>query len=189
MPGQAWADISDYRDVKDIGYIILGTLLIDTIVIFLTRFYPGIFGCALNRWYDAFGGWAVVGDVGIIVIGFLIARYVYTKYFEKEFQWNPIVFLGLLIFVQIAHDILFYLGVILPIPEGHNQMIDIFKEYSEGGAKIIAGDSLLMVGSAIAAMLLKNQPDWLVANAGVVVLYALSYILFTKPVGGVCPTR
>lgn len=189
MGDKVWADISDYRDVKDILYITLGTLLIDTLVIFLSRFYPQLFGCALNRWYDLFGGWAVVADVGIIVIGFLIARYVYTRYFEKAFEWNPLVFLGLLIFVQVAHDILFYLGVILPIPEGHNQMIDVFKEYSEGGAKIIAGDSLLMVGSAIAAMVLKAQPDWIVANTGIGVLYALSYVLFTKPVGGVCPTR
>jgi hypothetical protein len=181
-----WKDISDYRETKDLLYITLGVLIVDVFVIFLSRYLPGLFGCALNAWYTEFGFMAVVADVGIIVIGFLIARYLYTKFFEKKYDWNPLVFVGLLILVQAIHDIIFYLGVIVPIPRGHNAMMDIFKDYSEGGAKILVGDSVLMVLSAITAMILKGQEDYSVGAIGISVLYAMSYILYTKPVGGVC---
>jgi hypothetical protein len=181
-----WLDISDYTNTNDLIYIVLAVLFVDVAVIFLARYFPEIFGCSLNKWYDTFGLCAVLADVGIIVIGFIISRFLYTKFVEPEVEWSPIYFLGILVGVQALHDILFYLGIIKQLPRGHNSMIDVFKDYSEGGAKILVGDAGLMVSSALVAMLLKGQDSFVNTSFGTLVLYALSYILFTKPVNITC---
>jgi hypothetical protein len=62
-------------------------------------------------------------------------------------------------------------------------MMDIFKDYSAGGAKIIAGDAGLMLGSAAIFLGLEQLPvagQWF---AALMALYTLPYILYTR-VGG-----
>ena len=59
-------------------------------------------------------------------------------------------------------------------------MIDVFKDYASGGPIIIAGDAGLMLGSAIAAMVLKGQEPYTVAFVGLLTVYALPYILETR---------
>lgn len=180
------ADIGDYKNVKDFLFIFIAVLFIDVLVIFLTRYFPDILGTNLNRWYDMFGLNAVIADVLIIVIGFAIARYVYTGYVKEKFtdgKWSPLYFTGTVVGVQLIHDLLFYFGIIKQIPRGHNAMMDVFKDYSEtGGAKILGGDALMMVGSSLVAMFLKNQATHGVALFGMLVSYALPYILYTKKV-------
>ena len=177
-------DISNYKIVKDLVYIILAVLFVDVVVIFLTRFVPEVFGASLNRWYDLFGLNAVIADVLIIVIGFIIARYVYTGYVKEKFadgKWSPLWFTGTAVGVQLIHDLLFYYGVITQVPRGQNMMMDVFKDYAaSGGAKILFGDALMMIGSAGLAMALKTQPAHLVASFGALTAYALPYILYTK---------
>ena len=130
-------DISNFRDTSDLFYIFFAILTIDVIVLFLTRYYK-IGGKFLNEWYDQFNLLAVLADVMIIFIGFLIARYIYTTYFYERFQWSPVYFIILLCIVQLVHDIIFYLGVIKPLPAGHNEMIDVFKRYAEDlGATVL----------------------------------------------------
>jgi hypothetical protein len=175
-------DISDYRDVSEIPLLFFAILTIDVTVLFLTRYFPGFFGKPLNDWYTKFGLAAVLSDVLVILIGFLIARYLYTWYFKEEYGWKPLVFGALLVVVQAVHDILFYVGVILPIPKGHNEMMDVFKAYAaSGGAKIIGGDALLMLGSLVVALWFKTQPSHVIVSVSSLVSYALTYILYTKP--------
>ena len=59
----------------------LSILLIDVIVIIIARF-TGLFGSVINIWYDKFGLNAVLADVLIIFLGFLVARWIYTKYLK-----------------------------------------------------------------------------------------------------------
>jgi hypothetical protein len=182
MSASASTDISDYKEVSDIPLLFFAILTIDVTVLFLTRYFPGFFGKPLNDWYTKFGLAAVLSDVLVILIGFLIARYLYTWYFKAEYGWNPLTFAGLLVAVQAVHDFLFYIGVILPIPKGHNDMMDVFKAYAaSAGGKIIGGDALLMLGSLGVALWFKTQPSHIVASVSVLVSYALTYILFTKP--------
>lgn len=161
--------------------IFFAILTVDVTVIFLTRYFPEIFGRPLNDWYTKFGLSAVLSDVLVILIGFLIARYIYTAWIKPTFGWNPLLFILALVGIQAVHDILFYLGVILPIPAGHNEMIDVFKAYSKGGAKIIGGDSLLMIGSALVAFAYKSIPAHATVSMNVLVTYAMTYILYTRP--------
>ena len=173
-------DISDYHNNSDLIFITVAVLITDIIVLFFTRYAPGIFGEALNLWYDKFGLAAVLSDVTVILIGFQITRYIYTTWIAPNISWSPLYFLALLILVQAIHDILFYLGVILQLPTGLNEMIDIFKSYSKGGAKIIGGDALLMISSFLITLLLKTQPTHITASTVLVALYTLPYILYNK---------
>lgn len=176
-----WEDISDSENHFDWIYIIIGVLLVEVTVIALARFFPDVFGKTLNIWYNRFKLSAVIADVVIILIGFWIARYVYSEWVWPTHDWNPAYFTGTTVVVQLAHDLLFYLGVIRPIPQGSNAMMDVFKEYAEsGGAKILAADSMMMIGSSIASMLLKSAPGFVTVFAGLIGLYIVPYILEAK---------
>jgi hypothetical protein len=177
-------DIGNYTNMKDMLYIFLAVLAVDVAVIFMTRFFPEVFGQNLNRWYDMFSLNAVIADVGIIFIGFLIARYIYTGYIKEKFaegKWSPLWFTGTLVGTQLVHDLAFYFGIIKQIPRGHNVMMDVFKDYAEsGGAKILFGDALMCIASVAGAVILKQQPMHAVAAFGSLVAYALPYILYTR---------
>jgi len=182
--GSARKDISNYNNTSDLWYILIAVLAIDVLVIFMVRFFPEVFGAAINRWYDMFGLNAVIADVGIIVIGFIIARYVYTKWIKAKFaegKWSPLIFTATAVGVQLIHDIAFYFGVIQQVPRGQNMMMDVFKDYAtSGGAKILLADALMMVGSSMLAITLKTAGGFSVTSFATLVAYALPYILYTK---------
>lgn len=173
-------DITDYENNGDWAYILLGILIVDVIVLFLTRYFPDFLGKNLNIWYERFGLSAVISDVFIIAIGFALARYAYRYFVPMSTEpMNVWLFLALLVGIQAIHDILFYVGVIVPLPRGHNRMMDVFKDYAAGGWRIIAGDAGLMLGSAFVAMALKEAPTHLTVFTGLLTIYTLPYILET----------
>jgi hypothetical protein len=173
------SDISNYKNVNDIPLFLLGILIVDIFVLFFVR-YIGIGGISLNKWYDKYGLLAVIADVFIILIGFMIAQYIYTILIKPKYGWNIIIFLILLVFIQFIHDILLYLLVILPFPKGHNGIIDIYKEYAnENSYKIIIGDACLMLGSAFVILCLKTLPKHIIAAIAVITIYIMPYILTT----------
>ena len=174
-------NISDYRDLTNIPYLLAGILFIDVLVLFLVR-YKGVGGKSLNGWYDNFGLEGVIADVFIILIGFVIGQYVYTHYVAPTYGWSPFLFVSLVVLIQVIHDIAFYYGVILQIPKGHNMMMDMYKFYAEeNGGLIIGGDALLMIGSALATFALKSMPDYAAMAVTILTVYTLPYILNTKP--------
>lgn len=174
-------DLSNFEAVGDIPLLLGGILTIDTIVLFLARFYPNILGEALNIWYDRFGLAAVLSDIFIILIAFFIARYIYTIYLKPRFGTNPWAFLATSMGVAVVHDILFYLGAILPFPRGANAMMDVFKVYAQrGGAVIIGADVGLMVGSFLFATLYKSIPPHAAASSIAGVIYMLPYALYQR---------
>jgi hypothetical protein len=181
--GTTVQDIGNYKNVYDLVYILLAVLVVNIAVLFLVRYSPELFGQALNRWYNDFGLNAVRVQVLSMFLGFIVARFVYTTFIKNQYadgKWSPLKFVGTLVGVQVLHDLLFYFGVISQVPRGHNSMIDVIKDYSLGGPKIIAGDAVMMIVSAGIAMLLKAQPTQVVASIGALSTYALPYILYTK---------
>ena len=173
-------DIGQFSKVADIPIIFFSIVAVDVLVLFLSRYFPTFFGKNLNRWYDEFGLSAVLADVLIILIGFLIARYIWSSFFQEKYGWNFLYFVGLLVFVQLIHDLFFYFAIIKPIPKGHNDMIDVFKDYAEGGGRILLGDAGLMAASAALAAFAKGfKPEWQIAGA-VFATYCLPYILYTQ---------
>ncbi len=170
--------LSDFKAVGDIPILFFAILTVDVVVLFLTRLYPKFFGTALNTWYDKFGLAAVLSDVTIILIGFLIARYIYTKFVYPKFGDSHALFIGLLVLVQFVHDVLFYLFGILPIPRGANQMMDVFKDYAKGGGKILAGDAGLMIASYGVGLAYKSIPQEYFLASSALVSYMLPYGLY-----------
>jgi hypothetical protein len=176
----AVANLGNYKAVEDWWFILPAILVVDTIVIFLVRFYPKTFGKPVNQWYDEFGLAAVLSDVSIIAIGIAITRYIYTNFFMEQEGWSIWYFIGLAIIIQMIHDMIFAFGIVKQIPKGHNSMIDVFKNYIEGGPVIVAADAAMVAGSIGLAAFLKNQDFHYTASVGLLTAYALSYILFTN---------
>lgn len=171
-------DLSDYQYFPQ---ILVAVLIVDLVVIFLVRYFPRFWGSTINIWYDKFGLSAVISDVLIIVLGFFLAQFVYRNYVKPRIGWNPMVFAAVLVGVQVLHDLLFYFGVIRPIPKGHNAMMDVFKVYAErGGSKVVAADAAMMLGSFGIASLLTSAAPAATPFAGVLAAYAVPYILTTQ---------
>ena len=176
-----WEDISDYHEISDWVYIVVGVLLVECLMIGLTRSFPTFFGKYLNLWYSRFKLSAVVADMLIVLIGFGIARYLYTEYIYPNHDWNPVYFTGSAVGVQVIHDLLFYFGIVKPTPQAKNGMLDVMKSYGdEMGAKAIGGDSAIMVLSSVASMLLKGSSANIVIAVALASAYAIPYFLETK---------
>jgi len=174
------ANVGNYKAIEDWWFYLPAILLVDTVLIFLVRFFPQFFGKPINQWYDEFGLAAVLSDVTIIAIGIAIARYIYTAFFMEEEGWSIWYFIGLAVVVQVIHDMMFGFGVVSKIPRGHNSMIDVFKAYIEAGPKIILTDSLMVAASIGIAAAMKNQDYHYTGFLSLFTLYSLSYILFTN---------
>ena len=173
-------NISNYTVESDLFYIFCAILTVDVVVLFLARNFK-VGGKFLNEWYDNFHILAVMADVVVIFIGFIIARYIYTTFFFDRFGWNAVYFILLLVFIQVLHDTLFYIGVIRSTPQGTNDMMDTFKRYAQDlGGQIIGGDALLMVSSAVIAMLYKIGPFHIAISVTALATYLLPFAIYTR---------
>lgn len=168
------------RSTADVAQLFAATLSLDTFVLFLVR-YLDVGGKSLNKWYDRFGLSAVLCDVSAIVIGFLLAQVVYPFIFST---YSLPLYLALVVVVQMIHDLFFYVFAIRPFPTGHNQMMDVFKEYAaEKGGRILIGDAGLMLGSAAFMELYRSLSPIGGGFLGIFSIYCLTYILYTKRQG------
>lgn len=147
--------------------------IVDLAVIVLSKFFP--LTKALGTWYREFGVVAVAQDILIIMLGIALVKFL----FPAATGW---LLAGLAIGIQILHDVLFYVGVIQQVPWGQNKIIDLFKAYAaEGSWKIIVADSAMIGSSALLMEALDNNlSDDQIGFIGMLVTYALSYIIYTK---------
>jgi uncharacterized protein YacL len=145
---------------------------IDFLVILLSKFYQ--MTTALNVWYKQFGIVAILSDCLVIVLGILLAQFI-----SPNASVTGLAIISVII--QVIHDTLFYIGVILPLPKGQNAMIDLFKKYaSEGGYKILLADSGMIAGTVFLADHLRSYTNDVVTFVGLLGAYALTFILYTK---------
>jgi len=154
---------------------------VDFIVMVITKVLPGQHLSflpptgALKLWYDKFGVAAVAADVFSLMLGVLVA----TLLFPNAYGLALVV---AAVFVQLLHDVFFYLVVIRGLPQGQNSMIDVFKSYAdEGGFTILFADSLMIMFTVLLAEL--NDlvlPYRVIALEAILGMYALIYITYTK---------
>jgi len=173
--------ITDFNSVGDILYIFVAALVVDFLTVIITK-YPGprpyFTVKALDDWYTKFGLAAVAADVLSVMIGVVVARYIFTAFNLS----GVLLFVAILILFQLCHDAFFFLAVIQPLPRGENTMIDVFKDYAiENGGKILVADAVLVLGTAAGATLLKNLPFHVTSFVGLVTAYALCFVTYTKP--------
>jgi len=163
-------DISRFENVTDYLPIFNATLITDLLVIVLFFYIIPGRSKTLERWYSEFRLSAVVADVFIIVIGFILARYFYPKLFSK---WDITYFLIMIVLVQVIHDVLFYL-FFMAVPKDSNYMVSMFKDYAaENGIKALIADSCMMVVASLLASQLKNMNT----NANIILMVVLVYLV------------
>ena len=162
-------NISNFNNVSDYLPILNGSIGSDLIIIFLL--YNGFFNSIyLKKWYKKYQLSAVIADVLILVIGIIIARYLYKYFFGAFSIWK---FTGLAVSIQIIHDILFYL-FFSSVPRGYNAMLDFFKDYAvEVGGGAILGDSFMMM----LACLLSSHFATYSLNSNIIILIVLTYFI------------
>ncbi len=145
---------------------------VDFLVILYSRFQS--LGKSLDMWYSEFGIVAVLSDCLVIVLGIMIAMFLVPGA-------SVLTLAGVSVVVQVIHDVLFYYGVILPIPAGYNRMIDVFKRYSaENSWKILVADALMIASTVAGADIvrgLSSEYQWFILLLGV---YALTYVIYTR---------
>ena len=130
---------------------------------------------ALSLWYDKFGLAAVSADVLSLVLGVLLATFLFPGAIGLQLVMAAV-------FVQMIHDIFFYFVVIQGLPQGQNEMIDVFKSYaSEGSWKILVADAL-MITSVVALASLSDLffSYRAIAFQALLGMYSLIYITYTK---------
>ena len=125
-----------------------------------------------QKWYVKFGLGAYLADVLALMIGFLIAHFIYPFLFKK---YNFIYFLILVVIVQLIHDILF--GLFLQQYKGNSEIFKVFQEYAkEVGYVILAGDAAMILSTAILYKLLESYNNTVLA---IVLLYVSPYFLYS----------
>ena len=153
--------------------LLTATTWIDLFVVFIHKFVFKMTN-SLDVWYSTFGMTAVTSDILIIVLGIALAKFLVPM----ATGWSLV---SVSVTIQMIHDILFYLGVISPIPIGHNKVIDLFKKYSsEGSWKILVADALMVTGSVFGMEYLEKVNTNIVVFLGLLAVYALTYIVYTK---------
>jgi uncharacterized protein YacL len=129
---------------------------------------------ALDIWYRDYGIVAVINDCLVIIIGVLLAQFLNPGASAFGLAITSVI-------IQVIHDYLFYIGIILPIPRGHNVMIDLFKRYaSEGSYKIILADSAMIASTVFLGDYLTQYSDKIVTFVGLLGAYSLTYLLYTR---------
>jgi uncharacterized protein YacL len=152
--------------------ILSAVVVVDFGTILLSKFLN--LGKSLDKWYAKFGMTAVLSDCLIIVLGIQLALLI-----EPKAAWFHVLMMA--VAIQIFHDIWFYFAVVVPIPKGHNEMIDLFKEYSqENSYKIIVADSLMVASTVVLAETLSYYHESVVSFVGLLATYALTYIIYTR---------
>jgi len=168
-------DISNYNNTDDYLPILVAVVTVETFVIFFTFLFSR--SKVLEEWYKTYRLSAVIADVIIVMIGIIIARFLYPFIFNGFTIWN---FVGLALGIQIIHDILFYCFFSL-VPKGSNRMIDTFKKYArEVGGYAIFGDSLIIIFSCLIASNLANYSFNTNIISLLFSLYFIPYLIYHK---------
>ena len=166
------ANISKYTSNSD-------WLPITAAVIFAEIFFIALYARIspmLAEWYKRFGLAAVMADCLVILLGFAVARYVFTA---LGWKFTPLRFVLTILAIQIIHDITYYFAIVVPYPNGSNSIIDYMKIYGKtGGVWPIVGDSSMVIVMSLLAMILAAQPSHVSISALLFGLYMVPYMIY-----------
>lgn len=163
-------------EVKDILSLLIGSIVVDTIIIGMNYGRFVFVSDVLTRWYTELRISAMIMDCGIIVlyavIGILLSR-------RAGWEEYPFLTLSSILGTQLVGDVLFYL-FFRSLPRG-SYVFDIFKDYSsEVGWNALWADSVMMTGTYLISLLLSDSSTGtnlllLIASA-----YVSQYVLYLK---------
>jgi hypothetical protein len=111
-----------------------------------------------------------MADVLSLVIGVIIARFVYTEF---KWKWSLALFLLVVVIVQLIHDLSFY-QFFSNMPRGLSSVLDVFSDYAkENGYIILFADAGMMISTVLIASILLSNVS---VNLNIVLLIVLMYI-------------
>ena len=169
--------LHNFYNINSYLPILNASILADIVVLIIVYYTPYFDSFFLKKWYETYRLSAVIADVLILVIGFILTRAVFTYF---NWTWNIYLFLGVILLIQIIHDILFAL-FFLTVPKGVNKMLDLFKNYSkEAGINAILGDSFMIVITVIFAYLFSMFSFNSNIISLIILCYLIPYIIYTK---------
>ncbi len=154
---------------------LLNAALATDLIVITLALMGCINGKALTLWYKKFTLGAVITDVLILVIGFIIAYYIY-KYFFKTY--NIFLFILIVIIVQMIHDSLF--GLFVSNYKGKSEIMNVFKMYiKEINYKILLVDASMLISTVLLEKVFSftNQQNNILILIGLV--YLTPYLVFS----------
>ena len=178
-----FTDITNYNKTGD--YLpILNALLFVDIIIMLLVFRRTITPYIIYKWYLKYKLYAVMVDITTIFIVIITTRYIYSLWTKTNNSYGSNyslgVFLAIAIFSQICFDIFMYL-IIQSVPNGSNQMIDIFRKYTKEGSVFIF---TLDCSFTLFALFFASLFNSFTLNTNLVILISflniLSFLVFTN---------
>jgi hypothetical protein len=106
--------------------------------------------------------------------------------YEKSGKaWSPFVFICFLLGAHLIHDIVFFYGIILQLPKGKNDMIDILRALaSNHKVYMLLTHSGILVATALIAMMLDEVSDLAKLLLFILMLYFIPYVIsihYPKP--------
>jgi uncharacterized protein YacL len=156
----------------DLLEISCAVVWIDFFTIVISKFFN--LGKSLDKWYEKFGFVAAEADCLVIILGIMVAKFIFPSASLMTLVLAAIV-------IQIIHDIAFYYLVIRVVPTGQNSMIDLFKEYAvENSWKILVADSIMIGSTVLLADYLSTLKTSYTTFIGLLGTYALTYMIYTK---------
>ena len=128
----------------------------------------------LILWYKKFGLASVLADTLSLMIGFLIASFLYPFFFKT---YNLAYFLVLVVAVQLTHDSIF--GILVTQFKGRSDILQVFKDYAkEMGFKILMADAIMMISTTLLQKALEPYKEANIVLA-IVLLYLTPYLLYS----------
>ncbi len=172
-----YMQLHNFYDISSYLPILNGSILADLVILSIVYYTPYFDSFYLKKWYEKYRLSAVIADVLILVIGFILTRMVFTY---LGWSWNIYLFLATILIIQIIHDVLFYL-FFMSVPKGMNNMLDVFKEYAkESGARAILGDSFMIIITVLFSYFFYFQSLNINIISLIVLVYLIPYIIYTK---------
>ena len=168
-------DISHFSKTSDYLPLLNGAIITDLFVIL--RLILGQFqSTTLRSWYNLYGIAGVLADVLSIVIGIVIARFIYPFFF-RTFSW--FTFCIVAVSVQMIHDLLFA-QLFMYVPRGKSRILDTFKDYAnEMGATILLADAAMILSTIfLGAFFASLSPNTNILIL-IVSLYLVPYFLYS----------
>ena len=174
--------------IKDIQFIhfLTATVIIEIIMLIIFKF-TNFSSRAIINWYHNLGWTAILLDVLSAIIGFYISKFIYeylveNNYLSKKNEFFK--FLAIVLFVQILHDLLFYVLIIKPTKPNINKVIDEFKSYAKHyQLQAIFADSLIYITTTpILYYYIQNQDDSKNIFITILSFYLMGYLLHQKPI-------
>jgi hypothetical protein len=154
----------------DLSRLLTAALVVEFWVIYIFK-HLGT-GKTIKKWYDNFGAIAVLSDVTSVMIGIMIAHFFVPGATGVKLAMYSVV-------LQVIHDVLYYLLLVLQIPKGTNSVIDLMKEYGkEVSWGPIVADAGIMISTVGVYTGLKDQSNYRMAFIALVALYAITYVVY-----------